>query len=167
MGSLLPNTSGSSYRVIEFGCSGGNNLKLMRELIEIPIDFVGFDIQHGAITFAKSEFPDDIFVLGGVDEFLRIGSTIGHFDVFLASAVLHYLPLSDCQSILEAAAKMSDLVVICDDLSRFECEEGVTDGLFRHPFRHLCHAVGLQVVAGPSLKNADTMYSIFAARPLR
>ena len=156
-----------TIRVLEFGCSGGNNLRLMRELSDRHIEFVGFDIQPPAIEFAKRQFPHDQFVLGGVDAFLEQKTPRGYFDLFIASGVLHYLPQSECDAVLAAAARMADRIVICDELSRFNAEEGAVEGLFLHPFKRLCAQNGLIISSDARPMGDASRYGIFSVRPSR
>lgn len=154
----------ASIRVLEFGSSGGNNLLLMRETMSMPVEFVGMDIQPDAIAFAKQKFPDDTFMVGDDMSLAAQAGALGHFDVFLASGVLSYIPQPRCQAVLEQAARVADLVLVCDDLSRFDAQEGENDGLFLHPYARMCREAGLQIVVPPVASLTGHRYSTFMAR---
>jgi SAM-dependent methyltransferase len=154
----------SDLRVLEFGCSGGTNLRLMRETVSVPIQYVGFDIQPDAIAFANGHFPNDLFVVGDEKALLEQAPSLGPFDVFLASGVFSYIPESRCQTILSMAARIADMVLVFDDLSRIDNPRGLNDGIFLHPYSRLCGDAGLQIIA----KTGDydsSRYGVFVARP--
>jgi SAM-dependent methyltransferase len=134
-------------RVLELGCSGANNLRLMRELVPLPITYVGLDIQREAISFARRQFPDDDFVVGDDRDLPRLLQQRGPFDVFIASSVLSYLPEPRCRAVLAEVAPKADVVLVCDVLSRLDEPTGMNDGLFLHPYARLCDEVGLKIVA--------------------
>ena len=41
------------HAIFEFGCASGPNLKNLRENVEYPTHYYGYDINKGAIEFAK------------------------------------------------------------------------------------------------------------------
>lgn len=152
-------------RVLEFGCSGGNNLLLLRELLEVPVEYVGMDLLPDAVAFAQGKFPDDRFVVGDDATLARLAPTLGHFDVFIAAGVLHYLPPARCQTVLDCARTLADAVLVCDDLTRFESIDGANDGLFLHPYQRMCAAAGLSVLA-PPVPLTGSRYGVFLAAPV-
>ena len=154
----------SDHRVLEFGCSGGNNLRLIREMVSFPIRYVGFDIQPGAIAFADSHFPHDLFIVGDDKALLEQAESLGRFDAFLASSVLCYLPERRCLAVLSMAARVADVVVVCDVLSRIDDATGLNDGLFLHPYSRLCDEAGLQIV-DRAIHGGDRRFSTFVACP--
>lgn len=157
----------SSLKVLEFGSSGGNNLLLMRESMSIPVDYVGMDIQPDAIAFAKTKFPDDIFMVGDDQVLAEQTATLGKFDVFLASGVLSYIPQQRCQAVLDNAARLADLVLVCDDLSYFDQAAGGNDGLFLHPYAQMCRDAGLEIVVPQVASRTGHRYSTFMARAVK
>ena len=156
-----------ALKVLEFGCSGGNNLLLLREMMPMPVTCLGMDIQPDAIAFAKAKFPDDTFMVG--DDLVLAGraATLGKFDVFLASGVLSYIPQARCQAVLGHAAQLADLVLVCDELSRFDAAEGDNDGLFLHPYAQMCREAGLEIVVPPVVSRTGHRYSTFLARAVK
>lgn len=153
-----------ALRVLEFGCSGGNNLRLLREMMPMPVVYVGLDIQPSAIEFARKHFPHDEFVVGDDATLARRAASLGRFDVFLASGVLSYLPEARCQSVLAHAAQLAGLVLVCDELSCFDAEEGGNDGLFLHPYARMCGDAGLEIVVPPVASTTGHRYSTFLAK---
>ena len=154
----------SSLRVFEFGSSGGNNLLLLREIMPMPVDYVGVDIQPDAIAFAKEKFPGVPFMVGDDLTLPEQAASLGRFDVFLASGVLSYIPQMRCQAVLNRAAEMASLVLVCDELSHFDEDEGDNDGLFLHPYAQMCREAGLTVVVPPVVSRTGHRYSTFMAK---
>lgn len=152
-------------RVLEFGCSAANNLKLLRELIPQPVDYVGFDLQPQAIEMGRRHFPDATLFVGDDAAMLARLPALGRFDIFLASGVLAYLPQERCQAVLTAATRHCDAVLVCDDLARFDHAQGHNDGLFLHPYAHICQLAGLRVVLGPTPAREGNRYNSFLATP--
>lgn len=157
----------SRVRMLEFGCSGGNNLRLLREMLDVPVSCVGLDLQPDAIAFASRQFPEDTFLVGDDLALARLAPTLGHFDVFVASGVLSYIPQARCQAVLDCARELADVVLVCDDLSRFDAPAGGNDGVFQHPYAGMCRAAGLQVLVPPVASATGHRYSTFLAGPAR
>lgn len=153
-----------ALKVLEFGSSGGNNLLLMRESMPMPVEYVGMDIQPDAIAFARAKFPDDVFIVGDDQTLADQAAALGKFDVFLASGVLSYIPQPRCQAVLSHAARLADLVLVCDDLSHFDQADGGNDGLFLHPYEQMCRDAGLEIVVPPVASRTGHRYSTFMAR---
>ncbi|MDP3420314.1 MAG: class I SAM-dependent methyltransferase [Thiobacillus sp.] len=156
-----------ALKVLEFGSSGGNNLLLLREMMPMPVEYVGMDIQPDAIAFAKTKFPDDVFMVGDDLALAEQAETLGKFDVFLASGVLSYIPQQRCQDVLAHAARLADLVLVCDELSRFDAADGDNDGLFLHPYAQMCREAGLEIVVPPVASKTGHRYSTFMARAVK
>jgi hypothetical protein len=156
-----------ALKVLEFGSSGGNNLLLLREMMSMPVAYVGMDIQPDAIAFARTKFPDDVFMVGDDLALAEYAATLGKFDVFLASGVLSYIPQARCQAVLDHAAQLADLVLVCDELSRFEAAEGDNDGLFLHPYAQMCCDAGLEIMVPPVASRTGHRYSTFLARRMK
>ncbi|MDO9466392.1 MAG: class I SAM-dependent methyltransferase [Thiobacillus sp.] len=156
-----------ALKVLEFGSSGGNNLLLLREIMPMPVEYVGMDIQPDAIAFAKTKFPDDVFMVGDDLALAEQAETLGKFDVFLASGVLSYIPQQRCQDVLAHAARLADLVLVCDELSRFDAPDGDNDGLFLHPYAQMCREAGLEIVVPPVVSKTGHRYSTFMARAVK
>ena len=157
----------SGLKVLEFGSSGGNNLLLLRECMPMPIEYVGIDIQPDAIAFAQEKFPGDRFMVGDDRALADQGAALGKFDVFLASGVLAYIPQQRCQAILTHAARVADLVLVCDDLSHFDRANGSNNGVFLHPYAQMCQDAGLEIVVAPVASSTGHRYSTFLARMAR
>ena len=153
---------GSPY-VLEFGCSGGNNLKLLRERTSRPIRYCGLDIQEDAIAFARSAFPNDTFHVCSTEGLAALRPQLQHADIFLLSGVLYYLPQKEAQDVLNFAATIADHLVVCDILERFEQPQGRNDGLFLHPFREMCERAGFCVTDPPQLPQGEDRHGIFLA----
>ncbi len=96
-------------RIIEFGCSGGNNLRLIQEVFKETVAYCGLDINAEAIHFAKQQFPEAAFYTCSDMELQKMVSKLGHFDAFLVSGVLYYLPRGPAQAVLSCAARRSVL----------------------------------------------------------
>jgi hypothetical protein len=154
-------------RVLEFGCSGANNLRLMRERQLGDIDYCGLDINAHAIDFARRNHPGAHFHVCDDVGFEALAPQLGRFDAFLAFAVLYYIPPARVLRLLRSAAGMADRIFICDDLSRFDAAAGDNDGLFLHPWASLCREAGLEVVHGPTpAADANNRHGLFVAQPL-
>jgi len=154
-------------RVIELGCSGGNNLRLLREMHRGgDIDYLGLDIQRDAVEFARRQFPDARFEVADDRALADAQIPWGHWDVFLASGVLSYIQEERVAAVLRAAARLSELAVICDELSRFDATAGANDGVFLHPYGVLCKESGLHVQQRPAQLERHR-YAVFTAVPQR
>jgi hypothetical protein len=167
LGSLLVRNDIDSAKIIEFGCSGGNNLKLMREILKQEIEYCGLDIQKEAIEFARQEFPNDRFYMCADTNITSITRSLGRFHVFLIAAVLYYIPQREAQIILNCAAEIADYVIICDYLDRFDLVNGENNGLFLHPYRYMCEHAGIEVVITPHALNEGNRHGLFIGRSLR
>lgn len=153
-------------RVLEFGCSGANNLRLMRERGLSDVEYCGLDINPSAIAFAKRHYPDSRFHVCDDLAFSALAPSLGHFDAFLAFAVLYYVPPERVLMLLKTAGRSADTLMICDDLSHFHASVGSNDGLFLHPWAALCREAGLTVVTGPVASTDPTnRHGFFIARP--
>jgi SAM-dependent methyltransferase len=158
-----------ALRILELGCSDGNNFELLRKGLAIPIRYVGFDIQANAITAARERFPDDTFVLGDDRRLVETAPHCGTFDLFLVSAL--YLPQKRVSDVLSAIASIANFVLVSDYLDRFDCVEGVRDGLFLHPYSRLCRNANLEIVrhprkTAPHYVDGKRCHDIFLARSL-
>lgn len=152
--------------IFEFGCSGGNVLRLMREMIAMPITYCGMDLREDAVAFARGQFPDARFLVGDERRLRELLPSLGRFDLFLASGVLSYLPEARCREVLAAAARVADALLVCDDLGRFGEETGGESGIFVHPWARLCREAGWRVLRGPIALSEEGLYSIFVAVPV-
>ena len=146
---LLKLSPTPTLRVIEFGCSAGNNLWGLRHSCKIPIKYFGVDIQPSAISLASEKYPTDRFLHGDASALTAMIGKEEVFDVFVASAVLYYLPEKEVVKVLGAAAQLAKFVLVCDYLEAFHEESGRSSGLFFHPFAKLCHQAGLEIIQGP------------------
>lgn len=149
--------------IFEFGCSGGNNLRLLRERLGRPIRFVGVDLSPDAITFAKETFPDDAFHVGDGSAAISLLEGGSH-DVFLASGVLSYLPESGCRDVLRAASKSCRILLLCDQLDHMDAQQGLEDGIYHHPFRRLFAESGWEIVGDVEPSRTGHIYSSLVAR---
>src|SRR5262245_7922975 len=166
---VLDRASGRTapLRVLEFGCSGRNNLRLLRERHSTgPIDYLGLDIQREAIEFGRSQFPDARFEIADDRRLVSPESHWGRWDVFLASGVLSYIPEERVAAVLRTAARFADFIVVCDELSRFDSSSGIDAGVFLHPYGLLCKESGLHVAQRPTQLERHR-YGIFCAVPER
>jgi len=163
---LLKSNSIKKPRIIEFGCSGGNNFKLMQEIIELDIQYVGIDINENAIEFARSKFKNATFYKSDDRQLPELEPALGHFDVMLISGVLYYLPQKEAWAVLNLAARISDYLVVYDDLSRFDLPTGKTTGLFIHPFGLMLKQIGFDVILPPHKIREGDPDSVFIARSL-
>lgn len=148
--------------IFEFGCSGGNNLRLLRERLDRPIRFVGVDLSPDAIRFAQETFPDDEFHVGDGSDAIRLLED-RHDEVFLASGVLSYLPENGCRDVLRAAAKSCRVLLLCDQLDHIDAQWGHEDGIYHHPFRRLFAETGWEILGDVELSRTGHVYSSLAA----
>jgi SAM-dependent methyltransferase len=167
----LKESARPALRVLELGCSDGNNLELLRNGLAIPIRYVGFDIQANAIAAARERFPDDTFVLGDDRRLVEIAPHLGTFDLFLVSALFYYLPQKRVKDVLSAIVSIADFTLVSDYLDRFDCADGVRDGLFLHPYSRLCSDAKLEIVRQPRKSppyyvDGKRRHDIFLARSL-
>lgn len=135
-------------KILEFGCSGANNLRLIKNIFP-NYNYCGIDINETAINFARQQFPDDTFHVCNEDQFKKLISQLGHQDVLLAFAVLYYIKPSKVQEILTIASDFVDYIFVCDDLTCFNFPAGQNDGLFLHSFSALCREARLEIIVGP------------------
>lgn len=152
--------------IFEFGCSGGNNLRLLRERLGRPVRFVGVDLSPDAIDFARETFPDDEFHVGDGGASIKLLSG-GRHDVFLASGVLSYLPEDGCRDVLHAAARSCRILLLCDQLDHMDAQRGLEDGIYHHPFRRLFAETGWEILGDVEPSRTGHVYSSLAARSTR
>ncbi|MGB6054841.1 MAG: class I SAM-dependent methyltransferase [Burkholderiaceae bacterium] len=151
-------------RIIEFGCSGANNLRLIKTLLPNH-EYCGVDINQRAIDFARQQFPDATFHVCDEDGFSNLASQSGHYDVFLAFSVLYYIRPDKVEDLLIKASFIANYIFICDDLTCFHLPEGRNDGLFMHPFSAMCRTAGLDIIVGPVYFNEPgNRHGYFIAR---
>jgi SAM-dependent methyltransferase len=143
---LFGNTTIGALSVLEYGCSGANNLRLMRETLPFSVSYSGVDIQPEAIAFARREFPSDTFYVCDERKLPQLAPKLGHFDVFLASAVLRYITEAEVEMLLKCARMLADNIIVYDYLSCMSLPDGVNNGVFHHPYRKLCRNAGLEIV---------------------
>jgi len=162
--SWLEQTGLGHPRILEFGCSGGNKYLLMREQLGRPFSYCGLDLLPEAIGFAKEQFPGVPFRVCDDLQLPFLLQELGHFDLFLAPAVLYYIPPERVLKLLQCAALAADYVLVCDDLRCMDGATGRNDGLFIHPFRAMCQKAGLEIlVVQPSL-HPGNRHGYFLAR---
>jgi len=166
LGSLLTANKIDCARIIEFGCSGGNNLRLMREILRQQIEYYGLDIQQEAIEFARKEFPKDNFYVCSDADITFTVDNLPQFDVFLVAGVFVYIPQKEAQIVLNCAAQIADYVLVCDCLDRFDLASGENKGLFLHPYGYMCKHAGLEIIVPPHPLSEGNPYSLFIARSL-
>lgn len=154
----------NGMRVFEFGCSGGNNLKLFRERLPVSFAYTGIDLSSEAIRFAKGTFPDDEFHLGDDRAAADLLAKGVDYDIFIASGVLSYLPETRCTTLLKAASKRCGMLVLCDQLDRFHDETGIEDGIYIHPFGRLLQETGWDVTTGIVPSITGHSYTSLVAR---
>jgi hypothetical protein len=153
-------------KIIEFGCSGGNNLKLLHERLSIPFTYCGLDIQEAAIEFARLQFPEDTFYKCSDADLSVLKPKLGRFDIFLAASVLCYLPQKETQAVLDFAAEIADYLVLCDYIERYDLDSGINDGLFLHPFGLMCQKAGFKIVVPAKFPWPGNRHGLFVARSL-
>ncbi len=154
----------SQPKIIEYGCSGANNLRLIKNLLP-NYAYCGVDINERAIDFARQQFPDDTFHVCDEDGFSKLVPQLGRYDVFLAFAVLYYIQPSKVQELLVKASHIASYVFICDDLTCFNLPVSRNDGLFLHPFSAMCREAGLEIIIGPIYFNEPgNRHGYFIAR---
>jgi SAM-dependent methyltransferase len=151
--------------IFEFGCSGGNNLRLLREVLPYPIKFTGIDIQEDAIAFAKSHFPEDTFVQTAGNDHEALEKLVGKVDIFLISGVLTYFPQKEAGDLFTLAHRISSYLVVCDVTERFYETKGVNDGLFLHPYKRMIEEAGFRILTPPPDNPADR-FAVFTAEAL-
>jgi trans-aconitate methyltransferase len=150
--------------IIEFGCSGGNNLKLLREMLPDPFEYCGLDISPSAIEFARPHFPDATFFCCAHTDLLVLEGKLSHSNIFLASGVLCCLPQKEVEAVLEFAARIADYIVICEEMGQFYETTGKNAGVFIHPYGLICHQLGLDIVLPPRQLGDGGGYGLFIAR---
>jgi SAM-dependent methyltransferase len=161
---VIGNEDMNAPKIIEFGCSGGNNLKLLHERLSTPFRYCGLDIQEAAIEFARRQFPEDTFYKCSDTELSILKPKLGHFDIFLAASVLCYLPQKETQAVLDFAAEIADYLVLCDYIERFDLDSGINDGLFLHPFGLMCQKAGFKIVVPARFPWQKNRNGLFVAR---
>jgi Methyltransferase domain len=154
----------SNPKIIEFGCSGGNNLKLLRGITSMPLEYCGLDIQEDALAFARANFPDATFHKCADTELAELKPKLGHFDIFLISCVSYYIPQKEVQAIFDFAAEVANYVVVHEDLKCFDSPTGENYGLFLHPYRLICRRAGLEIIVPPHSIRKGDRHSVFIAR---
>jgi len=151
-------------KILEFGCSGGNNLKLMRERLPFPVTYCGVDLVPAAIQFAQSEFSGARFVLADDQAFPSLVPDLGHFDLFFAPGVFCYIPPERAGRLLVCAARCADYVLVCDLLSQFDAPAGQADRLFYHPYAALLRQAGLEILHCETSLTPGNPFGYFLAR---
>jgi SAM-dependent methyltransferase len=160
---LRQDTGPGSLAILEFGCNAGNNLyTLRRDSAAGGIDYCGIDINPKAIAFAKAHFPSDSFHTGDHRWFINHAKTLGSFHLFVASHVLYYIDEKHTRSVLDAARKVADYILVADRMQRFFSGSGERNGLFTHPYARICADIGLDVLE--MSQKEDDPYGYFLAR---
>jgi SAM-dependent methyltransferase len=156
----------SPITILEFGCSGGNNLKLFEERLDRPLRYKGIDISTAAVTFARATFPEAVFHEGDDKIAVELLSQSNEFDVFLASGILSYLPEPACCRLLQAAARRCRHLVLCDQLDRYDEQTGSENGVYHHPYGRLMQEAGWQAISETIPCPDGHVYSSVVARSL-
>jgi len=154
-------------KIIELGCSGGNNYRLLRELYDFPVQYCGLDINDNAIAFARRQFPEAVFHLASDQDLAGFTAKLGCFDVFLASGVLYYLAQTRAQAVLNSAALMANYTLVCDDLQCFDDVSGKINNGLLHPYAAMCRRAGLHVLVSPTRVRIGDRHAYFIARSTR
>ncbi|WP_218141475.1 class I SAM-dependent methyltransferase [Nitrosovibrio tenuis] len=141
-----------SPKILEFGCSGANVLRLIKKHIPHHT-YCGVDLNENAIDFARKQFPNDTFYVCDDIGLPKLIPQLGRQDVFLALGVFYYINSPKVQEILINAAQIADYVVILDELSCFNLPSGKNEGLFFHSFSAMCRKAGLEIVVEPVFSN--------------
>ena len=162
--SQLGDTAIGERSILEYGCSGASNLRLMRENLPFSVSYIGVDIQPEAIAFARREFPLDAFYVGDERKLLQLAPKLGHFDLFLASGVLRYIAEPEVETLLNCARMLADNIIIYDNLSCISLPKGVNNGVFYHPYGKLCRNAGLEIVRICEAGSEGRDYGYFIAR---
>jgi hypothetical protein len=142
--------------LVEFGCSGANNLKLLRDLGVDVTEYWGIDINATAIAFARETFPDDHFFVGDDYSLGDLSEKLPHrFDVFLLVGVLMYLSPERAVALLRWAQDRATSIVIADDTSCADASIGRHQGHFTHSYHRLLRDAGWAIAEEGALRSAS------------
>jgi hypothetical protein len=141
--------------LVEFGCSGANNLKLLRELGVDVTEYWGIDVNSTAIAFAAKTFPDDHFLVGDDHALADLSETLPHrFDVFLLVGVLMYLSPERAVALMRWAHGRATSVIIADDTSCAGAPMSLHRGHFAHSYHRLLRDAGWAIAEEDILQSA-------------
>lgn len=97
-------------KVLEIGCFGGYNLRLIHE-IDKKIELFGFDINKNALKYAKEKLPAINTVNGSIYELEKYFKE-NTFDLVFTAGVLIHIPCEDIEQALAAIMSISKQHVI-------------------------------------------------------
>ncbi|TLF45023.1 methyltransferase domain-containing protein [Maribacter aurantiacus] len=108
-----------SYTILDVGCSDGDMLRklaLSARKSQIPINFIGLDLNNDALELAKIksvDFPEisylnrDVFTLNSIE-----------VDIVITTLTLHHFSNTNIPIFLERFVNMAHIGVIINDLQR-------------------------------------------------
>jgi SAM-dependent methyltransferase len=97
-------------RVLEIGTFGGYNLRLLHE-IDPEIELFGFDINKGALQYAKEKCPAIQTIEGSIYELEKYFDE-NQFDVVFTSGVLIHIPCKEALSVVPEIIRISNGAIV-------------------------------------------------------
>jgi 2-polyprenyl-3-methyl-5-hydroxy-6-metoxy-1,4-benzoquinol methylase len=117
---LIPEPEGT-YRVIDFGCGGGGNLRTAHDWADsnkVSVELTGIDLMPEAIQFSKKYLSDLEHVTLVQTDYKDFRIEIGEYDIALTSLFCHHLYDDDLTTLLKCMQRSASLGVILNDLHR-------------------------------------------------
>ncbi|MBD3275430.1 MAG: methyltransferase domain-containing protein [Candidatus Marinimicrobia bacterium] len=117
---LIPEPEGI-YRVIDFGCGGGGNLRTVHEWAEssnVRVELTGIDLMPEAIQFSREYLSDLEHVTLIQTDYKDFQFENGEYDIALTSLFCHHLYDDDLTTLLQYMQRCASLGVILNDLHR-------------------------------------------------
>jgi SAM-dependent methyltransferase len=116
---LLEHLGGKGpYRILDFGCGPGRDLKAFRELGHTPI---GLDGSERFVEFARNHTGCEVWL----QDFLRLQLPADHFDGIFANAALFHVPSQELPRVLkELWTSLKESGVLFSSNPRGNNEEG-------------------------------------------
>lgn len=118
---LVKEVSKESYTILDMGCGDGNMLKtlaLESRKRNIPMSFIGVDLNNEALTLARREtidFPEISYVQRDI---LGLDFSDFNCDIVITTLTMHHFENEDILAFLKQFVKLATIGVVINDLER-------------------------------------------------
>ena len=117
--------------VLELGCADGATLRHLKKYApDVSVDFFGLEMTDFLVDHLLFKNKDVRAIVGGADEFLKMGGPefgADEFDIFIASGVLCQIPPGLARDVIRHAASFCDHVYMWDYLFNLNGDVSETD----------------------------------------
>lgn len=138
-------------KVLEIGCFGGYNLRLIHE-IDKKIELFGFDINKDALRYAKEKLPAINTINGSIYEIEKHFKE-NTFDLVFTAGVLIHIPCGDIGQALTAIMSISKQHVVHAEHHGDSSKMVGKRMRWIHDFNKLYHGHEVSIEASPNPSN--------------